>query len=62
MTRAFLPRKWWTPEVKDELKHIWSVLWPIAMTNALLMSLQIEDQIILGRIGVDELAASALGK
>lgn len=62
MTMTFLPRKWWTREVKDEVKHVWSVLWPIALTNALLMSLQIEDQIILGRIGVDELAASALGK
>lgn len=59
--RAHLPKRWWTPEVRDEVSHIWSILWPIAVTNALLMALQIEDQIILGRIGVDELAASALG-
>ena len=50
-----------TPEVKDELGHLWSLLWPIALTNGLLMALQIEDQVILGRIGVDELAAAALG-
>lgn len=49
------------PEVRKELKNVWGILWPITVTNGLLMLLQIEDQIILGRLGVDELAASALG-
>lgn len=34
-------RKYWTPEVKEETGHIWALLWPIAVSNALLMALQV---------------------
>lgn len=34
-------RKYWTPEVKAETGHIWALLWPIAVSNALLMALQV---------------------
>ena len=34
-------RKYWTPAVKEEAGHIWSLLWPIAVSNALLMLLQV---------------------
>jgi len=34
-------RKHLTPAVKAEAGHIWSLLWPIAVSNALLMLLQV---------------------
>lgn len=34
-------RKYWTPAVKTESGHIWALLWPIAISNALLMLLQV---------------------
>jgi hypothetical protein len=34
-------RKYWTPAVKEETGHIWSLLWPIAVSNSLLMLLQV---------------------
>lgn len=40
-TTTIMLRKYWTPAVKEEAGHIWSLLWPIAVSNALLMLLQV---------------------
>lgn len=34
-------KQYWTPAVKKEAGHIWALLWPIAVSNALLMLLQV---------------------
>ena len=48
----------WTlsPEVKKEFREIWLLSLPVIATNALLMLLQIEDQIVLGHLGDDEVS------
>ena len=40
-TTTIMLRKYWTPAVKEEAGHICSLLWPIAVSNALLMLLQV---------------------